>query len=329
MSAPYQEELGRPSHTIVPGLQCFGTVFSASASQSSAKATEAFVEFADAIGYALSAMPYGRYRKFSDSVMDQFDAGGCLLPNVDQNLEVQNRRLSKRVLDLGGNSGSADSCLPPSNWSLRRRRKPVRNLGTQFNLMASVGVQSARKGCSLNYLSIHGAGCGNSMGIENPDGTLQNVEGGSSKNGVLTYLRQAPVLSKDAHELFHHNQLTQVQTSVQAPRAEYASNGGMSGQLESNIRNVRRRVLDVDRNRRSQCCRIVSECSYTECRIELYSYWRCGSTVSEMRVETSANLEHSQASTYRQKHHQHNKEKANQSHMQRNVIHLGFGFSCK
>nr|GEV11168.1 probable WRKY transcription factor 2 [Tanacetum cinerariifolium] len=92
---------------------------------------------------------------------DDNTIGGCLLPNVDQNLKCKKRRMSKRVIDLGGNSGSADSCLPQSNWSLRRRRKP---------------------GCSL---SIHGVGLENSVGIENPDGTLQGVEAKSECQDVI------------------------------------------------------------------------------------------------------------------------------------------------
>ncbi|GJZ43026.1 hypothetical protein Tco_0590281 [Tanacetum coccineum] len=37
-------------------------------------------------------------------------------------------------------------------------------------------VRKQCQGCSLNFLSIHGAGLENSVGIENPDGTLQGVE---------------------------------------------------------------------------------------------------------------------------------------------------------
>ncbi|GJR21329.1 hypothetical protein Tco_0969856 [Tanacetum coccineum] len=133
------------------------------------------------------------------------------------------KRWSKRVLDLGGNNGSADSSLPPSNWSLRRRKKCVRNLGTRFHHMASVGVQAASQGCSLNSLSIHGTGWENSVGIENPDETLQDVEYRSECQGAAGSRGEQMLLL----------QLIEAQTSVQASGVEYASNHEMCGQYSS------------------------------------------------------------------------------------------------
>ncbi|GKC62765.1 hypothetical protein Tco_1095363 [Tanacetum coccineum] len=50
--------------------------------------------------------------------------------------------------------------------------------------------------------------------------------------------QEVPVLLKDVHELFHHSQLTEAQTSVQASGVEYVSNHEMCGQYSSCVRIV-------------------------------------------------------------------------------------------